>query len=565
LQTSTKLQQFTDDVLQNPHKYGKYTRLAVERFIKDLLDKDSEFVFNEEKGQRAVDFIERLNQTKGQWARQPLVLLPWQHFIVMNLFSWVHKETGYRRFNVAYISMARKNGKSTLISAIALYMLRADHEESAEIYCAANSREQASMVFDQVKDTINRTPGLLKSLDPQHNAIHHRKSLSFLKKVSNESRTLDGLNVHCAILDEIHEFKNDKLWNVFRGGMGSRRQPLLIGITTAGLDKSRFGFQQEEYTKAVLEGTQDAPNYFGIIFSIDDDDKPEDEATWIKANPNLGISVSLRDLQDQLRESKISAVKLADFMAKKMNRYVSNTGSWLKMETILKAVRYFNDFEEREAFLKSLEGQECYVGFDASQKHDLTAYSLTFPAFNFFTIWRFYLPENGFQERCDYENANYKNWVNAGFLTLTPGDTVDYTYVYERVKEDAERYNIKEFLYDPWKKAEFLPLLIESGVKAVEMPQALKYMAPACSQLTRAFSNGTISMEYNPIALWNLENVEIKPDPNGNFKFLKGSNVKKRIDGAVTLSMSYYRAYLFNHGFEEEEKVKEFWWGMELA
>lgn len=543
-----RLHEFIKDTQENPKHYGKQTHLAVNRFLQDAVkseEDDSPYIFDDERAQRVINFIECLNQTKGKWARMKLILAPWQVFIVANIFGWLDRKTGLRRYNVAYISVGRKNGKSTLLSGISLYMLFADGEPSAEIYLGANSREQAGILFGQVKDTIQTTPGLSKRLSCQTYSIFHKKSLSFLRKVSSESKTLDGLNIHSAVLDEVHEFQNDKLWNVFRGGMGGREQPLLVGITTAGLSLDGFGFQQEEYTKGVLDGSTDDPTYFGIIFSIDEGDDVSDESTWIKANPNLGVSVSLKDMQAQYRESKLSPQKLSDFISKRLNKYVSQQKGWLNLDIIQKAAKQYT--------LDELKGLPCVGALDLSQRHDFTVYSLTFPTLNFHTIWRYFLPEEDFLARCEFENANYAIWERDKWLTLTPGKVIDYDFVTESVKKDMETYDIKEFAFDPWKSRDVINHLTEHGLNCVEFRQSMQYMSPAISVLTHGFMSETISIDINPISLWCFANVEVRPDANGNQKFMKGPNPKKRIDGAIAHAMSFYRAYLLTNQKEDSK------------
>lgn len=554
-----RLSEFISDVNNYPNKHGKWVKLAVKKFEQEIAlanEGKGDYIFRPEKAERVIGFIEKLRQTEGAFAGKRFNLFPFQVFILCNIFGWfLRSDPTARRYRRAYISMARKNGKSALISGIALYMLMADGESASQGYCAANSREQAENVFRQCKNTISATPGLSKYLTPQTYNILHKKSYSFLRKASSEAGTAHGGNVSFAVIDELHRFKNGELYTAYLTGMGIRKNALLFAISTAGVDKSTYGYKEEEYAKALLTGEAKDDTYFSCIFSIDEEDAIDDESCWIKANPTIDVVVSRREMQSFLARAKVEPVFKQEFIAYNLNRYVTGNASWMSEDVLTRAM-------EAPVSLDELSGLDCYVGFDASQKHDFTCYSLTFPEKNFYTIWRYFLPGDNFRQRVEFENSNYLKWVEDGFLTLTPGEVIDYQYIYEQLKTDHERFNIRSLYYDPWKSFSFLPQLEEIGIKAIEFKQSLQNMAPAVSQLTLALLNKSISLEANPISLWCLNNATIKPDINGNSKFIKPANQKKRIDGAVVLAMSYYRAWLATSNPVKEEEKKPAFFGV---
>lgn len=539
-----RLSDFVDEVEKFPAKFGKWTRLAVARFRADLADQ-SVYEFRPQLAERVVKFVELLKQSKGKWARRPLTLAPFQVFIVANLYGWVKKSDGLRRFRNAYISLGRKNGKSTLISGLANYMILAEPEPSAEIYLAANARHQADIVFQQCKETITITPGLSRHLKCQTFSIVNPRTFGVIKKLSSEANTLDGLNASFVVLDEVHSFRNSKLYDVLRGSMGARAQPLMVSITTAGNDKANFGFQQELYTKQVLDGMIDDPTYFGIIFAIDDDDDPADESKWVKANPGLGEMVSIEDLRSQYRESKSLPQKLNDFIAKRLNRYVDSKSGWIDSE-LWKSCFLPDKIPEDQ-----LAGLACFAAFDLSKRGDFTAVSFTFPDLNFYTKWLFYLPEDGFKERVEFENAAYLQWVADGHIRLTPGRVIDYAQVKADVLEQAKRYKIIEGPFDPYAKGKLIDDLVAEGVPCIEFPQRIQYIGPAATALEIAVKNQSVSFEPNPVAFWMMTNAEAYEDVNGNLKIQKGDDRKKRIDGVITLLMGHHRAKLFKEEPEE--------------
>jgi phage terminase large subunit-like protein len=548
-----RLAEFVADVKRFPDKYGKWSKLSVGRFKSDIEKSkaaDYPFEFRPAAAARVIGFIEKLKQSKGKWARRDLTLSPFQVFIIANLFGWVKKADGLRRFRNAYVSLARKNGKSTLISGLADYMVLADPEPSAEIYLAANARHQADIVFQQCKETITITPGLSRHLRCQTFSIVNPKTFGVIKKLSSEANTLDGLNASFVVLDEVHSFRNSKLYDVLRGSMGARSQPLMVSITTAGNDKSNFGYQQELYTKQVLDGMVEDDTYFGIIFAIDDDDDPSDESLWIKANPGLGEMVSIEDLRSQYRESKSLPQKMNDFIAKRLNRYVDSKTGWIDGDFWRSCV---GDATEAE-----LVGQPCFVAIDLSKRGDFTAVSLTFPTVGFYTKWFYYLPEEGFAERVEFENAQYLQWVKDGFLKLTPGRVIDYAIVEADIRQAAKDYKIIEAPYDPYAKSKLIDSLEADGVPCIEFPQRIQYVGPAATALEVAVKSRAVKFQNNPISLWMMANAEAFEDVNGNLKIQKGDDRRKRIDGVITLIMGHHRARLWaGEPVENPDAVKE--------
>jgi phage terminase large subunit-like protein len=532
---------FIKSTLKFPENYGKYTHLCVKRFLADMEEiesnPESKYIFREDRAERVIKFIQKLKQTKGDFNGKSFALMPFQQFLLACIFGFHHRaDPSKRRYNRAYISLARKNGKSTLLSGIALYMLFADGEPSANGFTAASSREQAENVFRQCVDTISATKGLSKHLLVRTNNIYHPSSMSFLRKASSEAGTTHGTNPSFAVVDELHSMPNGNLWTAYSSGMLTRKNPLLFGITTCGTSKDGFGFQEEGYAKEILEGTAVDEGYFACIFSIDESDDPADERCWIKANPAIDTFISRDALKQLLAKGRYSPSALGEFIAYNLNRYTSTQRGWLNEDVITKCAKSYTPEE--------LEGLECYGALDLSQSHDFTVYSLTFPSLNHYTVWKYFLPQETFLGRCEFENANYATWHQDGLITLTPTAVIDHGFVFESIRADAERYKLKELAYDRWKAKEIVGKLESEGINCVEFGQGMSYMAPAISQLTRGFMSGEIEIQDNPVSLWCLSNVEVRPDANGNMKFLKGVNQKKRIDGAIVHAMSYFRSWL---------------------
>ena len=526
---------FILDTQDHPEKFGALVHKAVKRHLDDLSQvkkKDFPYYFDEAKAEKIISFIKKLRQSKGQFYNKPFELLPWQCFILACLFGWVKKATHSRRFTQADIEVGRKNGKTTLISGISLFLLLCE-EKGANLYCGANSREQAHALYSQVEETVAVTPGLSRYLKAQTNSIKNPRTFSYLKKVSSEVRNLDGLSVSCAVVDEIATMKNSRLWDVLRGGMGSRLQPLIFGISSASTDKTTFGFKMREYTKKVLTGEHEDQTHFGIIFTLDEEDDPDDKKTWIKSNPSMGLTVQMEELEAHYNSVSIDEAGKQDFIAKRLNVYSANVTSWIPE-------RYWR---ERITKRPQIELKTpVIVGMDLSKSGDFSALTFTYPTLGNYSEFKFYLPEKHIEKRIAFENPLYRRWINDGFITLCGGELIDYNRIGADILEHTEGLSLECVFYDAWGSAYLKRFFDDNEINHQPFAQSMRNMSPASLNLERAVKAGGVSIQENPVFLWMATNAQVWTDINGNIKVQKGQDRLKRIDGVITLIMAYQKA-----------------------
>lgn len=553
-QTQIRFQDFLDTVKKFPNRFGVDVHNVVRRFYSDqqrsLENKeDFPYILDLGKATRVITFIEKLKQVKGNMAKMPLALFPHQVFIIVNLFGWIHKETGFRRFKLGYISQARRGGKSTLLGGIALYMTGFDGESSGEGYVIANSRDQAGKLFDSVVQ-IAKASNLSNILKiQQHSIIHPSSNGSFLKKVSAQAGTAEGGNVSFFVYDEIKDSPNSHLYSAYRGGMGSRNQPLGLSITTAGTDKGNFGFQLETYSKALLKGETEDDSFFAMIFACDPEDKVGDEETWIKANPSLGINISIDDLRQEYKQAKFSPSEMNTFISKRLNRYVEgHKEGWINPE-------YWQALQSEEPV--DLENEPCFVGVDlAGGNGDLIAISFTFPTRGYYTFFKFYLCRKTFLRRVEFDDNRYQSWMEKGFITLMNGEKIDSDLVANDIIEASKKYKVIEVCFDPKDWQEITPKLEEKKIKVLGFSQKIDSMSVPTKVLQDMVRNKEILLQQNECFQWMASNATIYTDPNNNIKVNKPTGeAKKKIDGVIALIMSNYRAVMFNK--QRQVPVKE--------
>lgn len=524
---------------------GKLEALMIERQRRDLerwparsleeCEPDG-YWWDEEAADRVVQFIEGYcRHHKGEWAGQPFLLEEWQRGIVRAVFGW-RRPDGSRRFRTAYIEIPRKNGKTELAAAVALYLLVADGEEGAEIYSAATKRDQAKIVHDAAVQMVRRSPDLRRFVRDYRNNLSVEALGAKFEPLSSDSNTLDGLNPHAAILDELHAHKDRHVRDVLLTGMGARRQPLEWIITTAGVyDPTSIGWEQHEYAQNVLEGVFEDETYFAYIAAADEGDDWEDPATWTKANPNLGVSVKLEYLEELAERAKRSPSFLNTFLRYHLNIWTQQLERWIAPDVWRKGAERVDE--------GALEGERCFAALDLSSTTDLTALALAFPndVGGYDLVMRYWVPEDRIMERAQKDRVPYDAWVRDGWIRATPGDVVDYEWIRQEIHELADRFEIVELAYDPWNATQLAVQLMGDGLPMVEMRQGYKTMSPAAKEFERLVVAGRIRHGGHPVLAWNVNNLAIVSDPAGNIKPDKQRS-REKIDGAVAAIMAIGRA-----------------------
>lgn len=516
----------------------KTTKQSIARFRSDLKTAEKKgLVFDEEAGEHAVKFFSYLRHSKGEWAGKPFDLAPWQQFIVSQLFGWKRKKDGLRRFRTAYIEVPRKNGKSTLAAGVGLYMMIGDGEPGAEVYSAATKRDQAKIVWGEAKRMVVNSPEIKKIVTAHISNLHIVNTASKFEPLGRDADSTDGLNIHCAIVDELHAHDSRDLWDVLKTGMGARRQPLLFAITTAGYNREGICYQQKRYAERILAGEIKNDAYFSFITSLDDGDDWRDKKTWAKANPNLGISLNVDDMKLQCKEARELPGEQNAFLCKRLNVWTEQAERWINMEVWSKC-------NLPGSSIGQLPGLPCYAGLDLSSKIDLSSLVLLFPPQESSDAWSvlpfFWIPEDSMRERVRRDAVPYDQWVNEGYIKTTPGNVIDYDYIRKEVNELGEIYKFQEIGFDDWGATQLTIQLDGDGFTMVPVRQGYKTLSPASKDLERLYIGQKLNHFGNPVLNWMARNVAIMRDPADNIKPAKNKSEEK-IDGIVALVMALSR------------------------
>ncbi len=518
---------------------GKKVRAACERHLDDLEHGPSRGIyFNDSEAQHALAFFKFLKQSDGRWKGEPFTLEPWQIFIVGSIFGWV-REDGTRRFRTAYVEVARKNGKSALAGALGAYLAFFDQEGRAEVVSAATNERQARIVFDAAGRLVKTLPDRMSAgIDHFRTSIASLDGSSF-RPVSKQYNTLDGLNLHCAIIDEFHAHPERGLVDVLRTAMGARTQPLMFYITTAGAGRNSPCYQEHQYAEGVLDGTNPNDYYFAFIAAMDEGDDWEDEANWIKANPNLNVSVSLTNLREEFIEAQQLTSKQNAFRNKRLNEWTEQAVRWMDMGRWDRAARDIN--------LEDLRGRKCYGGIDLSAKIDLSAVVYVFPPRDeddpYVVVPRLYAPEEQIKVRAKRDRVPYDHWAREGHLRATPGSAVDYAQIRRDIVADNEDlgFRIVEIGFDDWAATEFSQEMDKLGYRMVEVRQGARSMSEPMKLLEALTLEDQIIHDGNPVLRWNMSNISVRIDVNDNIAPDKKASTE-RIDGGVALVMALSRA-----------------------
>ena len=352
---------------------------------------------------------------------------------------------GTRRFRTAYIEIGRKNGKSTLAAGVALYLFAADREPGAEVFTAATKRDQARIVHGEAIRMVRLSPGLQRHVQVFKDNLSMLRTTSKYEPLGADADTMDGLNVHGAIIDELHAHKNRNLWDVLETATGARRQPLIFAITTAGFDRHSICWQQHDYGEKILDGVIEDDAYFAFIASLDPEDSWTDRKMWIKANPNLGISVKPESLEEQCGKAESLPAAQNAFRRLRLNQWTEQSDRWIDLSVWDACIAPVD-----AALLK---GRECFGGLDLSTTTDLSAFVLLFPPEDdepWQVLCRFWMPEDNVRRRVEKDRVPYDVWIREGWIEATAGNVIDYDILRARIQEDADRFHIREIAFDRW-------------------------------------------------------------------------------------------------------------------
>jgi len=530
--------QYAADVIAGTIPNCKWVKLAAERFLTDLKrersDKTFPYRLDEEKGGRVCRFVEHLKHIKGPLAGTNIRLEPWQCFILVNAFGWVWKagqRKDMRRFRRVYVEVPRGNAKSTLSSCIALYMLAADGEGGAEVYSAATTRSQARITFNDAQHMCRKSPELAKALGIEVNAhnINVLRTASKFEYLSSESGTHDGLNIHMALIDELHAHKTRDIYDVIETGTGKRPQSLLWAITTAGSNRAGICFEVRAYLTKILQGVATDDAVFGAIWTIDDGDLWTSPASWAKANPNWDISV-MPDVVGQLA-AKAQQMPAAtnNFLTKHLNVWVNADVSWMDM-------RAWDRAGDPSLDIGDFEGEQCWIGLDLASKTDIAAKMRLFRreidgTTHYYAFGQYYLPEAAVT---DGRNSQYSGWEIEGRLRTTPGDVLHFDAIREDLMEDSRRYQVVDIGYDPWQATQLAQQLQSDGATVTEFRNNVQNFSAPMKEIDALIRSGRLHHDGDPVLAWMASNVVCHVDNKDNI-YPRKERPENKIDGIVAL------------------------------
>lgn len=545
----TPWDQYANDVVDGTIVASKWVRLQCQRHLDDLVDGHKRgLYFDKADANRFIAFFERfLTHTKGKWAGQPFLLLPWQKFAVASIFGW-KKDDGSRRFSTLYCQVGRKNGKTQLLAGIGLAMLDFDNEPAASVVFAATKRDQAKIAHDEATRMVKASPALKKRVTILRNNLTVKSTHSTAEPLSSDAKSLDGLSVSCGILDEMHAHKQADLLNVLKSATGARTNPLIAIITTAGFNIGGPCFQMMRSACEVLEGKTTDDSLFPLIYTLDDDDDFTDQAVWIKANPSIDVSISTAYLAKELQQAQnYGGSMLVNFRTKHMNEWVSSSATWIPDKVVV----------GNKSPVEPPNAQPCWGGLDLASVGDITALTLIWPhESGYITRSWYWLPEDAVEKRIQSTGSYmYEEFGNCENVFITEGNVTDYDSIRRFVtgyhiedgvvKYDANclatRYKIEAIAFDRFNSSQCVLNLAADGINVVPYGQGFVSMSAPSKELERLMSEYKMHHDGDPVLRWMFGNVVLRMDPSGNIKPDKEKSGDK-IDGIVSLVMAIGQA-----------------------
>lgn len=506
----------------------KQVRQACQRFLDDL--SDERFEFRMDRVVHCVSFIRMLRHFSGVANNKPFVMEPWQLFIVANIVGWYWKNTGKRRFNEAYVSIARKNGKTALFAALMIYFLLADGEPDATVLISANSREQATRVdFQMIRGFLQKLDPKAKTVKAQRNQVKVAKTTNMMYVTAADASKLDGYNISACLVDEYHEADTSEVKDVLKTAMGNRRNPIQCVVTTRGFDMSKPCYALDHYAQQVLSGEKKDDGLFAMIFTLDEGDDWRDQRAWVKANPNLGVTVSSQYIAGELAKAESSTTDEINYRTKLMNQWVESKTIWISDDVVSAAMEPL-DFER-------FKDIPCYVGLDLAAVSDITSVSFLWPIDGkyYFKVLN-YLPSDALATK---ENSiRYREFDHRGELTIFPDSNVTD---YDRILDDLKRITgitpIYLISYDQWNSTQMIIQATNYGFDCKPYAQSMSSFNRPTKEFERAMLSGNVVMDRNECVRWAFRNVLIKTDSHENQQIIKATQMSK-IDPAVSMMMA---------------------------
>ncbi len=532
-------ERYARDVLAGRLVACKWVRLACQRHLDDLKrsrrDKAWPYYFDAWHADDICDFAEKLPHIEGRWAKPTIDLEPWQVFGLSVIFGWRRRADGGRRFSKVYWEVARKNAKSTLAAVVTLYCFCCENEPAPYVFVGATTGDQAKKVFHPARMMVLKTPALQEAFGIKV----WSKSLTepgggYVQTINAKGSTQDGHNPHLAVLDELHAHKDRALYDVIDSAFGARANPLLWIITTAGFDTQGVCYEQRTFVSKVLEGVVEAEHYFALIYTLDEGDDAFDPAVWPKANPNLAVSVQVRQLEGAATEAKGQPGKLGEFLTKRMN--VWTTASKAHVD-VAKWKRCNGPVD-----LEALREVPCWMGFDLASTSDMTSLRLIWIVDGRLKTWGLrYLPEAAVEPRTTRNSVPYARWVKQEFkgrpyLITTPGDVTDYAFIEKDIRWALGHFRVQGIGFDSWKAQDLVNRLMADGAPLIEVRQGHASLSGPMQELDRLYLSGLLDHDGDEVLTWCASNVVARPDENMNLVPSKKRSHEKIDDYAALLN-----------------------------
>lgn len=541
----TYIEEYYDFIKKNPNKVPEKVKKVYKMLVENIKKpkvvsffnkttgetETHTYIFDESKANRAIIFIEKYcKQSKGKWNGKPLKLQLWQKAFIQAMFGFVDKDTGLRKYKKVILFVARKNGKSVLAAAIATYMLTKDGEGGAEVYSVATKRDQAKIVWEEAKKMIKKSPSLAKRIRCLIGGIYYDATDSLFRALASDSNSLDGLNAHFVVADEVHAWKDKNLMDVMYDSMSAREQPMLLETSTMGTIRQNVFDIDYDYSSGVIDGTIEDETLLAIIYELDDEKEWVNEECWFKANPALNTIKSLKDLRDKVERAKQNPIELVNLLCKDFNVRQNGINAWLT----------FDDLNNEEIYS---DWKDCYCvgGCDLSSTTDLTCATLLGVVKGKIRVKQMYwIPTNSLEKKVIDDKIPYDKWLKNGLLRLSGDSKIDYHDVTSWFLEQVQQYDLRPLWlgYDSWNAQFWCDEMKSYGFNMIEVRQGYKTESAPLKQMKADLMDKKINYNNNPILKWNLSNVVVKVDDNENIMLSK-EKARQRIDGVASLMDAY--------------------------
>ena len=549
----TYIEEYYQYLLDNPDKACDKVLTVYKKLVNDIkkpkqvsffnkITEENEthtYIYNEKRAVLPIEFIERFcRHSKGKWAGQPVVLELWQKAFISALFGFVDKDTGIRKYKKGALFVARKNGKSTIDSGLGDFMLTKDGEGGAEVYSIATKKDQAKVVWEEAKRMVKKSPALNKRIRCLVGGMYYDATESFFKALASDSNSLDGLNAHFVIADEVHAWKDKNLLDVMYDSMSAREQPMLLETSTMGTIRESVFDSEYEYFTDIIDGYEGKSQtvdetVLPVIYELDNPNERQDEKKWYKANPGLGTIKNIKDLRDKVNRAKNNPSELVNLLCKDFNIRQNEQDKWIT----------FDIANNEETYnIEDLFDNYAVGGVDLSSTTDLTCATLLIvKGGKKYVIQQYFIASDRLEFKIKDDKIPYDKWEQRGLVTVCEGAKVDYSKVTEWFLKMKEEYEIVPILvgYDPWNSNYWVDEMITNKFKMLEVRQGAKTMSNPMKQLEADLIEKNVNYNNNPILKWCLCNTAVKVDDNENIRPVKGQKQRARIDGTVSLIIAY--------------------------